>query len=263
MKKLNIVKDSLIPFWMKDLEYMQSGMEEAIKVIIESLSLTDKNIIISGCEITMRGGYISMTSGWCYYEGEILPVRALPSAKCSLADPMIIFGLVDSYDASGDRYAIKNNENQNVSMYQNRYINPRLENNSGSVDLGIYNLGIKKGAWNLADRLRYSSMAADSGMVKVDIDGYAANVHYRMIGGVVQLYGAITNEDFGGGLKVKVATGLPCPACEVVIGECRISASGELTIVSSQDSVRLDNILYLATPEYPTDDKHYSNKPIM
>lgn len=259
MKKLNITEGSLMPFWMKDLEYMQTGFEEVVRGIIKGLSLEDKNIIISGCKITNTGSSISMTAGWCYYEGEILRVEALPTTECSAANPMIVLKESVVSDERGRRHVTLNGEVSSSDIYEEKILKPELP------PIGInnlyYNLGIAPGAWDLGERLMYSSKVSDSGEKKIDTNLYVGICYYRKIGGTVQLYGNITNNALGVGINGNVASGLPQPARDIIRGDITIDKRGQLIISSNSDSVSLEGIIYLSTPEYPTNDGHYCKKP--
>lgn len=259
MKKLRLTQNSLTPFWMKDLEYMQSSFEEAVKGVIKGLSLEDKNMIISGCKVTDAGGVVSMTSGWCYYEGEILRVEALPETKHASTGPLILLEKAVRCIEEGKRQIASNGTVEMADIYEETYLNPRLLAGDGQVS--YFDLAIAQGAWDLGERLVRQSKMTDSGPQQAVIESYIAHdVQYRKIGGVVQLYGYFTNDAVGAPIKGTAASGLPLPVRAVTIGDCTIDKRGQLVINSESDYVPLDGFTYLSQPEYPANDGHYYHK---
>ena len=259
MKKLKFTEGSLSPFWTKDLEYLQDSFEEVVKGIVRGLSLEDKNIIISGCKITDTGGRISMTPGWCYYEGEILRVEELSPTYHSYNNPTVLLNRSILTDGKGKRQIIQNGDVFESYVYEEARLLPRLIEKGDYVLSGV-ELAIAKGAWDLGERLMYSSKMQDSGLQRVAVSGYNGEVCYRQIGGAVQLHVDIRSDYTQGGPDGVVANGLPRPSKEIVIGDLRISTIGELIVSNLPYSVKMDNIMYLSTPTYPTDDGHYSYK---
>ena len=260
MKRLKLTEGSLTPFWMKDLEYMQTSFEEVVRGLVRGLAMEDKDIIISGCKITNNGGRISMTSGWCYYGGEILAVDELKSREHAYATPMIKLTPVSRVVAGGSRQIVTGGEVVQSNVYEETYLRPSVINGASNVTQESYTLAIKQGAWDLGERLTRSVMQTDSGMQEVVVDGYIGCVRYRKIGGTVQLYGYVTNDAIGAPIDGMIAGGLPRPAADVVVGSCTITTRGELEIKSSTDYVSLNGIVYLSTAGYDIEDGHYSNK---
>lgn len=256
MKKLNITEDSLMPFWMKDLDYMQQGFAEAIGSVIEGLGLGDKDMLISGCDVKYSNGKVSMTTGWCYYEGEILKVDAMAETTCSVTKPLVRLEKKRRSDSSGNRQIVCSGETLMSDVYEEWYLEPSLVDDR---DLIGYRLAIGEGAWRLGERIMHMSKAMDSGLKKIVVDHYIGRAEYRMIGGVVQLYGYVTNDVIGQGVNGLIARNMPRPAKSIKFADFAIDTMGQMTGISSSDTINLDCLMYLATPEYPSDDGHYSN----
>ena len=258
MKKLNITAGGIMPFWTKDLEFMQSGISEALAVMAKSLSFGRENFLISGCEITDTGRSISMTSGWCFYEGEIMQVEELSETMYSGASPRIKFTKTTSFDRNGDRQITLLGNLENARVYQYNSLVPSI---AGSAD--TYTLAIGVGAWRLDERIAYQSKMQDSGLVKLDVQGYNGELQYRITGSMVQLYGEISNDALGAGIRGYISYGLPQPIRELKMyyswGTVEIDARGGLIVTSQNDSVRLDQVIYISTPNYAANDKHYKS----
>lgn len=258
MKKLNITAGGIMPFWTKDLEFMQSGISEALSVMAKSLSFGRENFLISGCEITDTGRSISMTSGWCFYEGEIMQVDELPETAYSGASPRIKLTKTTLYDRNGDRQITLSGNLENARVYQYNSLVPSI---AGSAD--TYTLAIGTGAWRLGERIAYQSKMQDSGLVKLDVPGYNGELQYRMTGCMVQLYGEVSNDALGAGIKGYICYGLPQPVREIKMyyswGTAIIDARGSLYVTSQSDNVRLDQVIYISTPDYAANDKHYKS----
>ena len=258
MKKLNITAGGIMPFWTKDLEFMQSGISEALAVMAKSLSFGREHFLISGCEITDTGRSISMTSGWCFYEGEIMQVEELSETMYSGASPRIKFTKTTSFDRNGDRQITLLGNLENARVYQYNSLVPSI---AGSAD--TYTLAIGVGAWRLGERIAYQSKMQDSGLVKLDVQGYNGELQYRITGSMVQLYGEISNDALGAGIRGYISYGLPQPIRELKMyyswGTVEIDARGGLIVTSQNDSVRLDQVIYISTPNYAANDKHYKS----
>lgn len=258
MKKLNITAGGIMPFWTKDLEFMQSGISEALAVMAKSLSFGRENFLISGCEITDTGRSISMTSGWCFYEGEIMQVEELSETMYSGASPRIKLTKRTMFDRNGDRQIMLSDNLENAQVYQYNSLVPSI---AGSAD--TYTLAIGVGAWRLGERIAYQSKMQDSGLVKLDVQGYNGELQYRITGSMVQLYGEISNDALGAGIRGYISYGLPQPIRELKMyyswGTVEIDARGGLIVTSQNDSVRLDQVIYISTPNYAANDKHYKS----
>lgn len=256
MKKLNITEGSLMPFWMKDLDYMQQGFAEAIGSVIEGLGLGGKDMLISGCDVKYSNGKVSMTTGWCYYEGEILKVDAMAETSCNDSMPRVRLDKKRRSDSSGTRQIVCSGETLMSDVYEEWYLEPSLVDDS---DLIGYRLAIGEGAWRLGERIMHMSKVLDSGLVKIDTYNYTGRAEYRMIGGVVQLYGYVRNGALGIPINgLIIAENMPRPATNVKFADFTIDTIGQMTGTSDQDTIFFDGLMYLAMPEYANEDSHYS-----
>lgn len=259
MKKLEFKEGAITPFWLKDLEYMQEGFEEVIKSVIEGLSLGRKNILITGCKISYNNSKVSMTDGWCYYAGEVLPVKALPETEYTGSNPKIKFTRKSVYDASGSRTALKETEHVTVDVYRTDYLEPSLVPSTGTVP--SYALAIGKDAWDLGTRIANMNRIKDSGIVIIELDDTVPTIkgyiQYRQIGGVVQLYGRVGASGFTGFITDRI----PAPATRMVVDTGKgnlIMDSDGLRVQSLTEPINLDGITYLSDPIYePVADGHY------
>lgn len=268
MKKLKFEEGAVTPLWLKDLEYMQEGFEETVKAVIEGLSLGKKDVLVSGCKITLKNSKISMTSGWCYYDGEILPVKALEETACRQASPKIYFTKKTERDPSGNRIINKEDGMLTCEPYFNEYLEPQIVPTGTNV---TYKLAISQGAWCLGERIIKTDRYVDTGVVELTIDDESidrySTLKYRQIGGVVQLYGNISSIN---GVTGNIAGGLPCPAEKVNVKiadhegnnniDVTVTIDGVLNVNNLESSIRLDSIIYLAdVMSSVNSDGHHSN----
>lgn len=259
MKKLVYPQNTIAPFWLKDLEYMQEGFEDVIKGIIEGLSLGAKDLIISGCKITYKDSKISMTSGWCYYGGEILPVKALAETACTTASPKIYFVKNTGYDPSGSRLVYKEDNSQTQEVYKNEYLSPRIVSSGTVLD---YRLAISQGAWDLGDRIANKNRLKDSGTVFIEApeaDAINGGFSYRQIGCVVQLYGQLRHTSAQTGVA-KDTLPKPLGSVRIAAGSGYISIDSEGMSFPSVEYFDLSCITYLsdAVNSDEENDGHYS-----
>lgn len=261
MKKLNITQGSRMPFWMRDLEYMMKSSSEVFEAILEGLSLGTRDFIISGCAVTVTNSKVSMTGGWCYYGGEVLPVLPLPPTTYGGANPMIKFTKVTRHDPEGDRVIELEGASGMSQVYRDDCLSPSLVSGSET-----YRLAIGRGAWDLGERVANAARQADSGVVEAEL-AFAGTglVRYRQVGGVVQLYGNLFNDSLTGFGGV-VARGLPRPAVGMSFplgagggsGSIQIGTAGTLAVTTQSNGVKFDHIVYVASPVTLSDDGHYS-----
>lgn len=259
MKKLNITQGSRTPFWMRDLEYITAASSEVFAAILKGLSLEARDFVISGCRITEAGQKISMTGGWCYYDGEVLPVLPLEPTTYSGANPRIKFTRVTRYDPAGDRVIELEGVSGTSQVYRDDCLQPSPVSSGDS-----YRLAIGRGAWNLGERVAAAARQADSGVVDAELMfSGLGSVRYRQVGGVVQLYGSLFNDSLTGFSGV-VARGLPRPAAGMKFpfaagdGSIEVSTDGKLSISTHQNKFTLDHVVYVASPVTLTADGHYT-----
>lgn len=185
MKKLKFEKDTIVPFWLKDLEYMQEGIEEALKGIVEGLSLDKKDMLISGCEITYKDGKISMTQGWFYHKGEILPVEALPESDCENDSPTVYLEKVIEYSDSGDRKIVNKQGEETASPYEKIYLKPTL--------LPTGDIEVKQGDLGLVKKIVANYQADDASLKKKMEQSYQAG-DASLKKDIIQMYGEVDSE---------------------------------------------------------------------
>ncbi len=262
MKKLNIYPNSRMPLWWRDLEYMSDGFSEVFEAVLKGLSLDKTDFVISGCEITKTATKVSMSAGWCYYDGEILPVMSmLPTSYRGI--PKIKFTKTTNHNDAGDRIITLSGTTSTAHVHSDDYLTPSLV--SGDED---YHLAIGPGAWNLGERIVNATKMVDSGMIEATvINAGLGSVRYRQVGGVVQLFGELFN-DAQSGFNGAVVQGLPQPAAGLVFplnsgagdssGSIQIATDGTMSISTQSNRVHLGHVVYLATPVSDIDDKHYS-----
>lgn len=190
MKKLKFEKGTIAPFWLQDLEYMQEGIEEALKGIVEGLLLTSSSCIISGCKVTQDNSKISMTSGWAYHQGEILPVKALPETEYS-ASQVINLKIKTEYDNTGSRIILKENENFRANPYEINCLEPVLSTENGFI--------VRAGTLNLMEEIiqKCSVKEEDSGWITPFFTkdflavGDISSIKCRTKGNMTQIFGEI------------------------------------------------------------------------
>lgn len=260
MKKLKFEEGAVTPFWLKDLEYMQEGFEETVKAVIEGLSLGKKDVLVSGCKITTKNSKVSMTSGWCYFGGEILPVKALSETSYTGSSPKIKLTKKSGCDINGARPVQKETETITFNPYHNDYLEPSLLSNDFGTEC---QLALCPGAWDLGTRIINKNQLKDTGIVTIRVDNSFTNkgyIQYRQIGGVVQLYGElnIPEPTIGEIITDKI----PAPATKTVwkfdSGVLFVSSDG-LTTDIVNGTISLDSIIYLTDTIYESaSDGHYS-----
>ena len=262
MKELNLIEGSLAPLWQTDLKFIQDGAIEAVTALLNGLKLGRDNYLVTGCDITVdtRRNRVSMTAGWCFFNGELLPVRELAATSFTAgSNPRIKLTKVTAYDSGGDRSYTAASQTGTVRMWRDSYLAPSV---AGSLD--VYTLALSEGAWKLAERINRRSRPYDTGLVTAT-DGQVGmgSVEYRQVGNVVQLYINRRVEITGQGLSGIIASGLPTPAAETYIpvsnGSLTLSVGGILT-ASTTGGIHNDGIVYLATAATDSNDGHHSTE---
>lgn len=248
MKKLEFEKGAITPFWLKDLEYMQKGFEEVIKVIIEGLSLKKTNFIISGCKITYTKNKVSMTSGWAYYNGEILPVKALVETDYSSGRyPTIYFVKRTEYDESGSRIILKENESVTANIYKIDYLSSSATTPASfNTNTGF---SITPETLDLEAIITNRNKIADTRLVEASVDSsVTSTLKYRQIGGVVQFYGSIYSDRYSG----DIVSYLPKPIADITLNInnvlVAIKTDGKMKVTNLNGTIDLSGITYLSDP---------------
>ena len=257
MKKLKFEEGAVTPFWLKDLEYMQEGFEETVKAVIEGLSLGKKDVLVSGCKITTKNSKVSMTSGWCYFGGEILPVKALSETSYTGSGPKIKLTKKSGYDNNGSRPVQKETETITFVPYQNDYLEPSLLSNDFDTDC---QLALCPGAWDLGTRIINKNQLEDTGIVRViNIDSaISSTLKYRQIGRVVQLYGSIGSKEKYSGMVTDTLPEL-AESITLNIGSTKVVIDGSKLYVYNLEGIEDLFITYLTNMELDSSsDGHYS-----
>ena len=260
MKELNLIEGSLAPLWQTDLEFVQNGAKEAVTALLNGLKLGRDDYLVAGCDITVNTSTnkVSMTAGWCWFGGELLPVRALASASFAAGTtPKIKLTKVVAYDSGGDRSYTAASQTGTVRMWRDSYLAPSVAGNHDE-----YTLALSEGAWKLAERINRKSRPYDTGLLTATVGQVGiGSVRYRQAGNVVQLYVDVRVEVSGQGLSGRIASGLPSPAADTYIpvsnGYLTLSVGGILTAATT-GGVHDDGITYLATAAADNNDGHHS-----
>lgn len=256
MKQLKTYPNGRMPLWQGDLAFIQEAPKEVLLALINELGLGSTDFIITGCRITYERGSASMTAGWAFFEGEILPVAAITATECNRT-PRVSFAKVNHWDGVQKTFDV-NGEAVPRNVYQNDFLQGSITPFDPAENV---NFGIREEAWTLAERLRHNIALEDSGWVG---DG---EVQYRKIGNMVQLKGTVFNDAQGGFNNATVASRLPIPAAEltyfptVEVGTTmlKIDNSGNLIITSSNNRVRFNHIVYMCNTAPIAGDGHLSS----
>lgn len=278
MKKLKFEKDTIVPFWLKDLEYMQEGIEEALKGIVEGLSLDKKDTLISGCEIIYKDDKISMTQGWFYHKGEILPVEALPESDYENDSPTVYLEKVTEYSDLGDRKIVNKQGEEIASPYEKIYLKPTLSP-TGDIEVKQGDLGLverivttcqneitqayKKADDNLEARVTKACETRDAaleasikeiyGNIDNDIQNIKSDdysVGYITKGHVTQLFGDVYIPVKDGDFSMQI-NGLPIPLQTISMVKRTVYGLDALVSINEEGTIRI------AIPNLQNDDTDY------
>lgn len=216
MKKLNINNAGRMPLWQTDLDWMQQSYTEIIHELVKELANTGSYMFpVSGCRVTYNEGTgtVSMTAGWFWWDGELLPVRALPATPLEAANPHLAavhLTRVTNHPEAGARNFIGPDlaPVAVADTWQDDYLQPEACLRNDTFASGVT---ICPGAWTLHDRLQLSESSWT--------EGTHGNLQYKRIGRMVVLKGTV----YVSGTN-PWETGLPAP-----IGGMAILHIGQLT----------------------------------
>lgn len=265
MKKVVLTPGYRSPLWGKDFLFMQDGALEAVEAVLKGLDLGAENYLVCGCSITINNSIhkISMTSGWCFYQGELLPVKALPVTSFVGDSPRVKLTKVTAYNPEGDRLVYRvttqNVPEEMLQLWQDSYLEPSVITGDNHEVI----LALEENAWTLAERINKMSMPTDTGIVPVNDVGFLGSISYRRVGEMVHLFGSVMNDVSGASVSGLIASGLPHPTVSLRLplsdGYMILGTDGKLTAYNTKLSrIYLDNIVYLTTPTYGGYDGHYS-----
>ena len=207
MKKLKTNNTGRMPLWQADLDWIQNAFTEPIMALVNELKLPSRYFMpITGCKVTKTEEIISMTSGWFWWAGEMLPVRALePTKISSFTAPAVHLEKVIYYDQDGARNFIKADlTTESVSdVWQDDYILPKVVERFGSFTTGVH---ILPGARTLFDDIKLCTTDSESEWNTIyGVD--PLDVSFKRIGRMVILRGAV----FSQVESTPVTLGLPRP----------------------------------------------------
>lgn len=228
MKRLNINSIGRMPLLQKDLEFMTEDITKFIKDIAYELGMKEKYFVITGCRFTIKGDSLSMTPGWAYYNGEILPVKGLDNVNVSSIDGEKYVRLVkvNYYNPEGARKFRKMDDTEEIvtDVWCDDYLNPVVGGN-----YLINDFVIRQDPWTLKDYVR-KGLNDDSGWNVNDI------VSWRKVGNVVFLTGSYFDDALVGYDEFVLAK-VPSPSHECVfpgstsgVRQIKIDCSGNLSI---------------------------------
>lgn len=212
MKKLNTNNTGRMPFWQADLDWIQQAYTRPIEDIIKELGMLNAStprsfFPVTGCRVSLNNGNISMTEGWFWWDGELLPVRALEITSTSgFTTPVVLLSLVSYNDSSGSRNFIQADQSNELveDVWQDDYIEPSVVEGSGEQQTGII---ILPGALTLYQLIKRRSEDSESDWITISGLSYPESIQYKKIGRMVILSGRVFLKTD----TTPVTTGLPAP----------------------------------------------------
>lgn len=223
MKKLNTNNAGRMPFWQADLDWIQQAYTQPIEDIVKELGMLDAStprpyFPVTGCRVSLNNGNISMSAGWFWWDGKLLPVRALETTSASaFRNPVVILSEVSHYDTNGSRqFILPDLSTETVNdVWQDDYIEPSVIDSAEEDRPGVI---ILPGALTLFQLIKRRS--EDSERAWVTISGLTApeQMAFKQIGRTVVLKGGVflKNDD------TPAVTGLPAPLggrAQLVVGK--------------------------------------------
>lgn len=259
MKELNTNKIGRMPFWQADLDWLQAAYTEPLVALVSELGLSRDYFIITGCTVTIDGSRMSMSAGWFWYGGRILPVRELlPTSVASLANPMVRLTPVQYANPDGARSFIRADHQSAVrvtDVWIDDYLNPSVVERHAHYTSGVR---IGKEAWTLRDILGRNRQECESDWIPTA----TGSLYYKRLGRMVVLRGV--PDGFGPDMYTPVDSGLPAPlggwAVLTIANDpgdlnIRIDGQGKLYCTgSTQGEPLLTGMTYLAETTYIDND---------
>lgn len=263
MKKLNINSAGRMPLWQKDLEFIQQAFTEPIMALIAELAKTNTyRFPVSGCEVTFDADArtVSMSAGWFWWDGELLPVHALPatSLETTAHGAGVHLSRIGYNPVEGARNFVHADLTAETieDVWQDDYLQPEACLRNASYTSGVT---ICPGAWTLHDRLRLAIAGGESEWLGTQSEIQYDNVQYKCVGQMVVLKGTVHVRD---GSAMPSVQGLPVP-----MGGTAYLTNNEIThgatvtvndrgwlhctaIVDGLTSYRVDGMMYMAASPY-------------
>ena len=261
MKKLNTNNAGRMPLWQADLDWIQAGFTEPITAIVGELGLSKEYFIITGCSVYKPDkSHMAMDAGWFWWNGQILPVRALASTDIGgFTNPVVRLTKVTYTDTAGARnFILSDLSTETVSnVWQDDYLTPTVVERSAAFTAGV-RLGI--GAWALRDILAHHTAEDESDWIMTS----NGDLEYKRIGRFVVLRGVADADNS----YTPVTTGLPAPLggtvyIAVPAGSglyCKITNDGGMVLRGTHgEEPSFDGIMYMAATPYQATDPNTIN----
>lgn len=258
MKKLNTNNTGRMPFWQADLDWIQQAYTEPIEAIIKELGIDDDYFVVTGCQVTHDVDQLSMTAGWMWWDGELLPVRPLEATNTVSIWLHLI--RVTHSDPNGSRNFIKADQSTELveDVWQDDYIQPVMMTHYSPNDegAGVY---IRTGAPTLADLIKARIADAESVWQNTRSENSSDTVQFKRIGKMVVLKGSIAVRNI---VPENYVEGLPAPLSGQVTfsngtlpygiflgidSQCRLNC---FTAVEGVNSCSVDGMMYMAAERY-------------
>lgn len=265
MKKLNTNNAGRMPLWQADLDWIQAGFTEPITAIVGELGLSKEYFIITGCSVYKPDkSHMAMDAGWFWWNGQILPVRALASTDIGgFTNPVVRLTKVTYTDTAGARnFILSDLSTETVSnVWQDDYLTPTVVERSAAFTAGV-RLGI--GAWTLRDIIQHHYSENESDW----ISGHSGDLYFKRVGRMVILSGIATNVS---ATTQPVDEGFPVPLGGLAVLHTDantddfliyINGNGELICCSrtgGQGEPRLTGMMYMAATPYQATDQNTIN----
>lgn len=264
MKKINSNNAGRMPFWQADLDFLQAAYTEPITALVGELGLSKTYFAITGC-VPYKPDIktLAMPAGWFWWNGQILPVRALQATDVlSYTNPVVRLTKVTCTNPEGARGFIRTDlSTQQVSnVWQDDYLTPTVVERSAAFNAGV-RLGI--GAWTLRDIMAHHTAENESGWMQ----GHSGNLEYKRVGRMVVLRGTASV----GTTSQPVDEGFPPPLADLAmlhpehLGDINIhlNAQGELVCYGTgqtlPNTVTLTGMTYMAATPYQATDPNTIN----
>lgn len=268
MKRLKTFEGSLMPLWQKDFDFMQDGVKEALAAICQQLGLGRTNFIISGCAITETSTTLAMASGWAWFGGEVLPVRAMEATAKQYGISYVKLTRVTNYNQGGTRDVTTSGTSASQDVWQDDYLQPSPCTQADVSATTVPALAVASGFWTLADRLRKAYTPEDSGIGQLTVNNNGnpsaiTSAIYRKIGAsamiVVNLEAVLPSNPEGPGYSDYTLTGAPTPAIRFKVQQenvtATLSSQGTLTLrlYESTNKARCVMLSYVSPSATPSD----------
>ena len=251
--------------WETDLDWIQAGYTEPITALVAELGLSKSYFAITGC-VPYKPDIktLAMPAGWFWWNGQILPVRALQATDVlSFTNPVVRLTKVTYTNPDGARGFIKTDlTTQQVSdVWQDDYLTPTVVERSAAFTSGV-RLGI--GAWTLRDIIQhhYSENESDWNV------GHAGTLQYKRVGRLVVLKGTCSVDSS----LQPIDEGFPAPMEGLAVLHPHVAPEDVYIAVDSQGglisqssaqtipiSVNLTGMMYMAATPYQTTDPNTIN----